>query len=74
MDTFNFFFFFTPNQLHNFSQRCDLDKDGKLDFTEFQDMISRYRERKQLLMAMELAEEKTTKADLLKKRSKRLNN
>ena len=53
-----------------FGQRCDLDRNGKLDFNEFHDMITRYKERKQLQVAKSLAEERIKKADLLSKKFK----
>ena len=39
-------------------QRCDLDKDGKLDYSEFRDMVTRYKERKQIQVAKSNAEKR----------------
>ena len=47
------FFPFAAKQLHFSSsscQRCDLDRNGKLDYQEFKAMIFRSRERKEALL------------------------
>ena len=49
---------FSPKQLHSSQtiascQRCDLDRDGKLDYQEFRAMIFRSRERKEALLREE---------------------
>ena len=47
-------------------QRCDKDRNGKLDFTEFHGMISRYKERKQMVLAKEEAELRLKRAEEIK--------
>ena len=49
-------FAFAAKQLHFSSsscQRCDLDRNGKLDYQEFKAMIFRSRERKEALLREE---------------------
>ena len=46
--SFSSYIYFAKNDLIFLSQRCDLNKDGRLDYNEFKALIYRNKERKDL--------------------------